>query len=207
MTFLGDERTDTSAVEAMERATPPRPPKRGPFMVVLSDESGPLDSFWTPNATDLVGIARAMLLKHDLSTVLTAAWGPNPMGPAFGSAFVITIPGTHEVKARTKRERKPKRTTSDWDPSELDAGPAQPAYRSRFFAPSSSVPVPVDASTETVVSCCGIGHTAASFRALEMINVTERTQGDVVIHAEARVCSCCKATLSVTTTRLKGSTR
>jgi hypothetical protein len=63
---------------------------------------------------------------------------------------------------------------------------------------------PVETGTEVVAKCCGIHHTAGSYRALELLGATDRTESFTAIHTERRSCSCCKAVLVVETKRLLG---
>ncbi len=67
-----------------------------------------------------------------------------------------------------------------------------------------SVALPVDTSTEIVARCCGVGHTRASYRELEMVSAIERREGSTVLLDEQRTCTCCKGVVAVTSSRLVG---
>lgn len=177
------------------------------FMVLLCDESGPLDSFWQSRelSTDaLIQLAKTMWLKRDLSTVLSAEWASKPVA-GLGREFHITIPGTHEVKTAPKRTKKLRAQVADFD--NVEDGDAFERHSARYWrhtnisAPRVSAP-----DAEVVTACCGISFTIGTFRELPLLGASDRVEGSTAIHDEQRQCRCGKA-LGITTKRLLGEKR
>lgn len=215
--LLPDERFDGSAIDAIEEAKPTPPsPQRGPTMVLIHDESGPLDSIrvssWAhyPAAT-LLQLVRAAFPGL---TVLSVEWAPEPRKySATGcDVLVARIPGTHAVslvppKPKLKSPpKKPRRAPvgNDWSPlNELGHSHAG-HWRDRMLpvedAPKPRPPTLDDTETVNTCPCCSTAYTARTFAELPLLSARDHREGATIVHEVMRTCRC-GSTRMVTTTR------
>lgn len=203
------------------------PATPGPsFFVWLRDERGFLDSYVT--AGDWKHYAPAKLLElvkaaHPARNVTWCGWAERPGDFTISGACLLVacagergapIPESKPMTERTKPEphRDYMHATAadvadrfDWRNDSGLRGIVARDDRGAFDAVRALSSMPVD--TEHVATCCGISHTRASYRALEMISATERTEGFTVLLDEQRQCTCCKGVIAVTSKRLLGDRR
>lgn len=212
--LLPDERFDGSAIDAIDEAKPTPPsPQRGPTMVLIHDESGPLDSIRVSSlahypAATLLQLVRAAFpgLK-----VLSVEWAPKPeLYSATGcDVLVAHIPGTHAVtlvpqapKLKSK-SAKPKRARVDSDWSETDelGDTHYGHWRDRLMpAPAKAAPELDDKKTVNTCPCCRTSYTERTFAALPLLSAQDHREGGTIVHEVMRTCRC-GSTRMVTTTR------
>lgn len=212
--LLPDERFDGSAIDAIEEAKPTPPsPQRGPTMVLIHDESGPLDSIrvssWAhyPAAT-LLQLVRA---AFPALTVLRVEWATEPRRYSATGCDVLLayVPGTHAVSLVPRKPltkvptKKPRRAPVDDDWSPLDElGYSQAGHwRDRMFsAPAAPKAQRDDTTIVNTCPCCGAAYTDATFAELPLLDARDHREGDTIIHEVMRTCRC-GSTRMVTTTR------
>lgn len=212
--LIPDERFDVSAIDAIEEAkpTPPSPP-RGPTMVLITDESGPLDSIrvssWRHHApVTLLQLVRAAFPGL---TVLSVEWAPEPRKYSATGCDVLLahIPGTHAVTLVPQRPHKPKAKRSRAVPVENDWNEADDLgdthyghWRDRLQPAPAPKPAPALDDTKVVNTCpcCATAYTARTFAELPLLSARDHREGGTIVHEVMRTCTC-GSTRMVTTTR------
>ena len=183
--------------------------RRG-FMLLLTDETGPLSSIQMPSSWrhhEQPVLEQLVRAAYPGLTVLAVKWAEDPkLFTCSGDVLLVSVPGTHEVAVPKKRTSKPRKV------SEVDVADQHDGYRhthqvqqlrdAKFYsAPALKLSLVPE---EVVNRCsCGIAYTAETWAALELRGAKDITEGATVIHEDYRNCTC-GSTRMVFTTRLAG---